>query len=474
MYIKLIGIEAYGLIGVYMSVLGLLAVLDMGLSSTLSRELARQSFAETSQHESRNLVRTLELVYWGVGIAIGVLMVLIAPFIARNWIQQPQGFSIDDLTSVLRIMGLVITVQWPASLYSGGLMGLQRQVLLNWIRMIIVTLQHGGGVLLLLMVPSISMYFIWQIVMNALQTLLLAGFLWNSLPSQDQRAGFRFELLRKHWHFAANMAIMSILISILTQLDKVLLSKILTLQMFGYYMLAFNIAGSLYYIISPLYNAFYPRFCQLAVSKDYYDSLASLYHKGCQLMCAAVLPVAMILTCYSKQVLTLWVRDPVVVENTYVLLSMIVVGTSLNAILTMPYALQLAYGYTKIVLIQNVVCVIVLVPLLIVLTRSYGAKGAPVVWLLLNTGVFLFSISAMHRRYLQHEMKKWYVFDVIIPFLAVGLVGVISVLVMPSTASLVFVAAWMSGVFLLSSLLCLLVMPAGRGWIRLYLLRKSV
>jgi O-antigen/teichoic acid export membrane protein len=239
-------------------------------------------------------------------------------------------------------------------------------------------------------------------------------------------------------------------------------------------MLAFNIAGSLNYIISPLYNAFYPRFCQLAVSKDYYDSLSSLYHKGCQLMCAAVLPIALIIACYSEQILTLWIRDPVVVENTHVLLSMIVIGTALNAILTMPYALQLAYGYTKIVLVQNVICVIVLAPLLIVLAKNYGAKGAPIVWLLLNTGVFIFAIPAMHRRYMQHEMKKWYVFDVGIPFLTVSLVSIMSYLLLPSASSTIFSAIWISVTLILSTCFCLVVMPAGRGWIRLYLLKKTI
>ncbi len=474
LYIKLIGIEAYGLIGVYMSVLGLLAVLDMGLSSTLSRELARQSFTDDSRHESRNLVRTLELVYWGVGVAIGLVMFLLAPLIAKNWIQQPRGISIVDLTNVFRIMGLVITVQWPASLYSGGLMGLQRQVLLNWIRVIIVTLQHGGGVLLLLVSPSITTYFVWQIVMNGLQTLLFASFLWKTLPSEEHRTCFRIDLLKKHWHFAANMAVISILVSILTQLDKVLLSKMLTLQMFGYYMLAFNIASSLNYIIAPLYNAFYPRLCQLATSKNYYDSLSSLYHKGCQLMSAAVLPISVILVFYSKEILLIWMRDPDVVKNTHVLLGVLVVGTALNGLLTMPYALQLAYGYTRIVLVQNIVCVIVLVPLLIIMINSHGAIGAAIVWVILNVGLLLFSIPAMHRRYLQQEMMKWYVIDVSIPVLTVSLIGFVSYTLMPANIPAVFTALWILTSLALISFICLSVMPAGRGWIRQYLLKNNL
>ena len=42
-YIKFLGIEAYGLIGFYAMLQGMLVVLDFGLGQTLNRELARYS-----------------------------------------------------------------------------------------------------------------------------------------------------------------------------------------------------------------------------------------------------------------------------------------------------------------------------------------------------------------------------------------------------------------------------------------------
>ncbi len=41
LYIKFIGIEAYGLIGLFFVMQALFAVMDMGLSATASREIAR-------------------------------------------------------------------------------------------------------------------------------------------------------------------------------------------------------------------------------------------------------------------------------------------------------------------------------------------------------------------------------------------------------------------------------------------------
>src|SRR2546425_12398080 len=43
LYLKFLGIEAYGLVGFYATLLGFLTFADMGLTATLNREIARLS-----------------------------------------------------------------------------------------------------------------------------------------------------------------------------------------------------------------------------------------------------------------------------------------------------------------------------------------------------------------------------------------------------------------------------------------------
>ncbi len=44
------------------------------------------------------------------------------------------------------------------------------------------------------------------------------------------------------------------------------------------------------------------------------------------------------------EILDLWVRDADVVDNTYLLVSLLAAGTGLHALMHLPYALQLAHG----------------------------------------------------------------------------------------------------------------------------------
>ena len=70
-YIKLLGIEAYGLIGFFLTLVAILSLLDLGLGTTLNRRLAQLSIEKNAAQEMCDLLRTLELIYLIIGIVIG-------------------------------------------------------------------------------------------------------------------------------------------------------------------------------------------------------------------------------------------------------------------------------------------------------------------------------------------------------------------------------------------------------------------
>ena len=464
LFIKFMGIEAYGLIGVFISLTAILSILDMGLSSTLSRELARLTALERAEQESRDLVRTLEYVYWGVGILIGLVFVALSPLIAYYWVKA-EGISAQTVQQAVLIMGLVVAFQWPASLYDGGLMGLQKQVLLNSVRGIIVTIQNVGAVLVLWLIsPSILAFFTWQIFMSILQTVVLAHYTWKSLPATDKQSEFQKALLQKNWRFAAGMTGISIVATILMQTDKVILSKLLPLTAFGYYMLAVNASNALAYLVQPVSTALFPKLSQLVLDEDK-TKLSTLYHSGCQLVSIIMLPAAATLALFSHEILTLWIRNPEIAHKTYLLLSLLVVGTAINSLMVVPYMLQLAHGWTKLVFSQNVLSVIALVPLLIFMVKTYGAVGAPIVWILLNSGYLAILIPLMHRRLLPTEMKPWYLYDVGLPLLIIAAVVFFSRVVMPGDLSKYLVFLWIILTPVLAFVITFLAIPSTRAWV---------
>ena len=465
-YVRLMGIESYGLVGIYVSLTALLSVLDLGLSPTLSRELARLGVAADARAraDERDLVRTFEAVFWAVGLCLGVLWALLSPVVAHHWVGATR-LAGGTVERAFLLMGVLVAVQWPSSVYDGGLTGLERQIRLNAIRISMGTIQSAGAaVVLWLVAPSILVYVGWQALCALAQTLLLRHALWGALPG-DERAEFRRELLARHARFAAGMTGISVLAIVLTQTDKVILSRLLPLETFGYYVLASSVASVLTFLVAPAFAALFPRFTQLFASGADEASIASLYHGAAQAVATLSLPAAGVLVAFGDELLLIWTRDPVIVTHSAPFMRLLAIGSGLNAVMVVPYLLQVSYGWTRLAVVKNVVAVTILVPLLVWGVQRYGAICGPIAWVALNAGYVLVEVPVMHRRLLSRERWAWYRRDLALPVATVAAVAGLSRLLAPRGAAPLATFAWIAVTGLVALAACAAVMPATRAWL---------
>jgi O-antigen/teichoic acid export membrane protein len=429
LYLHFMGVEPYGLVGFYFTLQALFAVLDMGLTATVSRELARLSSSSETAQEMRDLVRTLEIIYWVIALFILSVIILLAPWIATKWLNA-STLSDETIRCSLILMGLMIAFRMPYGFYSGALLGLQRQVLLNAIKIIVETVKSGGVIFVLWLVsPSIISFFIWQVAISGLGLFLIAVVLWKQMPVATV-ARFQFGILKSIWRFTVGMSGITITGAILTQSDKLMLSKILSLEAFAYYILSSTVAMGLYVIISPVFSAVYPKFSQLIANNDE-CALIVLYHKSCQLMTVIVMPVALIMCFYSENLFQIWTQDTTVSHHAAPILSLLIIGTALNGMMNIPYALQLAYGRPKLIVYINVIAIIVLLPPLMWAASVYGALGGAMIWLALNVGYIVFGVIAVHRKALQSELFFWITNDFGLPSIIALSVVMLSWLILP-------------------------------------------
>jgi O-antigen/teichoic acid export membrane protein len=411
LYLRFLGIEAYGLIGFYLMLQAILQVLDFGLSPTMNREMARYSVQPEKAAEARDLVRTLEMGYWLIGIAIGGAMLAAAPVIATDWIKT-STIPVRDVQHTVMLMGVLAVFQWPVSFYQGGLMGLGRQVLFNGLSISLATLANGGAVFILWRVsPTIQAFFLWLVAVNAARAILLATFLWKSLPPAARPPRFDLRQVRNIWRFAAGMSGITACALILTQSDKVILSKLFTLKVFGYYTLAGMFGTGLSMMVTSVFNTIFPRFSALVAARDE-EALKQLYHGATQLMVVLVVPVAALLALFSSDVLLLWTRNAEIARNAGPIASVLLVGTAINGLMNLPYALQLAHAWTSLGLHINIFLTMTLVPAIWYMATHYGPVGAAAVWVALNAIYMFIGVPLTHRRLLKREMTRWFAEDV--------------------------------------------------------------
>jgi len=379
LYVSFLGIESYGLIGFYASWIAILGILDTGISATAVREIAWLSARPEDRGRIPSLLRSLEVAYWGAILFIGVGILAWAWFFGGEWFQA-KDLPPEALRDALVLMTVSLVVQVPSGLYVGGMMGLQRQVECSSLVALFGTVRGIGAVLILWLIsPDIRAFFLWQIVVSALQTGVIRWSLWRRADVAGVPSGFSVKALQSVKGFAGGMILITGLSIAMTQADKLILSRMVPLEMFGFYMLAWIVASGLLRVAIPLIQAFSPHFTEL-VSRGDEEALAGKVRLASQLMSTLILPPAALIVFFSQPILRIWTGNSSIAAGASPILAIMVVGTVLSAC-SYP-ALSILYSRKQLrpVIAVNFISLVVLLPLLVAAVVYFGAMGAVFIW----------------------------------------------------------------------------------------------
>ena len=301
LYIKYLGVEAYGLIGIFVVLQAWLSLLDMGMKPALAREMARFTGGGLDAQSVWDLLRSVEVLALGMAALTGVGMYLVSGWLATSWV-RPEQLSEVAVVQAFVLMGLVVAARFVENIYTNSIAGLQRQVLQNAVIIVMATLRGLGSVAVLVWVsPTIEAFFVWQGIISVATAFIFMAVVYKILPAPPRAARFSVAEIRNIGKFAAGMMGITFLALLLTQIDKILLSRLLTLEAFGYYSLAAVVAGGLHIMTAPIASAFFPRFTELITLRDEVI-LTEAYHLGSQLVTVLMGSAAVILIVFCERI----------------------------------------------------------------------------------------------------------------------------------------------------------------------------
>lgn len=415
-YVRIIGVESYGLVAFYTTLTTSLVILDLGLRAAVSRQLAIMQASGNNLEDQRNLLFSAELIYWITGFLLGLAIIILSYPIATHWVNSRE-LPVNVIQRAVMLMGVCFAFQWPTSVYTGSLIGLQRQSELAFISIFYTTIRAIGIVLGLKWISgTITSYFMIQTIMTIAQVIAMRYAVWKRLHYSGHRPHFSKKQISVIRVFATGMTGISLVSFFLSQIDKIIVSKILLLEFVGYYNLAFVLANLLTQFVAPMQMIFFPKFSAL-VATNQETELSNFFSRTARWVSISIIPAGVILVLFSKEILLLWTKNPVLAENTAPILRFATLGTVCNCLMWVPYYYMLARGNTKFSIYQNIIASIILTPLLFWWTRYYGAVGASLVWFSVNLGYIIFSIPLFHRIYFKGHMLTWYINNLILPVL---------------------------------------------------------
>jgi O-antigen/teichoic acid export membrane protein len=416
-YLARLGLEGYGILGLWLTMQVLTGLLDMGIGATLVREFAGNRDDRYSLEYKRDLLRTTETVYWAVAVVLSLALVVAAGSVGDHWLKT-NTLPRATVHNAIRVMAIAVGLQFPYSLYSSGLAGLQKQGRMNALQIVGSTFRYGCGVAVLFWRADLVWFFTVQAVVAGGQTLAARWLVYDMIGEPAARpAVFRREILRRLWRFSLGMALSAAAAVLVANADRLALSIMMPAAELGKYAVAFTATGLLQMGIQPFYRAFYPRYSELVAGGDR-TRLRLEYFRSCRLLAVVIIPLGIIGWTFAPEIFRAWLGKG---EETIVgAFRWLLIGITCSGLTWLPAAFQQAHGWTRLHVAMIAGALVLGAPVMVGAILAFGTVGATTLWVLHGVSELTLGLPLMHRRLLVGDLLCWYR-SVLLPPLVISL-----------------------------------------------------
>ena len=423
-YLKYLGAEAYGLVGFFTMFQSWLALLDMGLSPTLTREAARLKHDPERMVEYRVLLRSIEFVFFVIAILITFTVWMGSGWISQHWLKV-ESIPLKDVAYCISLMGVMSGFRWFVSLYSGSIVGMERQIWYNSYLIVMMTFKSVGAFLLVKYVTQEPRHFFsYQLCIAVIELVVIRYKLYALFPAAKRTIRASFRAIKRILPFAVSIAYTSGFWVVVTQIDKLLLSHFIHLKEYGYYCLVIVLANAMMQMASPISQVLLPRMTSL-LAQGREDEMRELYHKATQFVAVVMLAVAGCVAIFPRELLYAWTGNSEAADWGGPILFWYALSSAALSLSAFQYYLQYAYGKLKYHVMGTTYFGIFQILVLCLAVYYYGAKGAAIAWFSIHMLGVMFWTWFIHNKFVPGLHKAWLLRD-IAPAMAASMVMLIA------------------------------------------------
>lgn len=428
LYINILGLESYSIISFTLVLGGMMAMMDAGLTATLSREFAS---SENSENDRLRIFKTLESSYFIISIVVISLLLLSSSFLAFKWLNL-DNIPPEKVSFILKIISIEIGLRLLSQFYSGGFIGLEKQVKSNMYQVVYGIVRNGLVLLPIWFNPSLELFFIWQATTTLIYVLVLRFDLNFTLSKTlclfFAKPTIEKQILSKVWKFAGGMMLISLVAGLNTQMDKLALSNLLPIEVLGLYTLAFALSNGLVVLSSPVSTAILPRMTALFTGGKIKEAL-KIFNIGYLFVAIITFSFAVPMSFFAKELIRVWTNDIQLAEKAFIYVPWIAAGTSFLALQNLPFNVAIANGYTKFNNVLGISSLIITLPGYWVLTNFYGGVGAAITFSFVQIITGLIFLYLVNRKFMQLNIKtlyfKIYLLPIAISIITTSLLGML-------------------------------------------------
>jgi O-antigen/teichoic acid export membrane protein len=185
-------------------------------------------------------------------------------------------------------------------------------------------------------------------------------------------------IIREFLKFGGSLVVAGLAVALLANLEKLLLSPLVSVQSLAYFSVAFTFANLITTFASSMAQSLLPAFSRL-IGAGKHTEFNSLFARGMRLNILCIIPVIAFFMVVARPFFTVWAgaefgRETVV--PFYILMA----GLSVSGFAYMPYCAVVAAGRSDIIAKLYWLEVIVFLGITVVLVSTFGLIGAAISW----------------------------------------------------------------------------------------------
>jgi len=411
------GPEQFGLIGFYLTLHGIVAVLDIGLGPAIVREVAR-SRAGGGSAGLGTILFTFQGIFAGLTGLTAIILLAASWLLAR--LVTAQTIAPDEIHLALMLTAVTIGLQRMRSLYTIVLEGMERQVLAN-------LLQSGGAAIrasvailaMLVFTPTAVTFLAASAAVCLLELIVNAAVVWRAVVHGTEKAHFSVPLIRELAHFLATSSTAGMLAALLQNADKLVVSALLPLDVTGRYMFVSQICLIVLKLVVPNVTAVMPRIAASVHRGDVADT-RRVYFAAAQSAACVVAVFVFGATFFGADALLILTGSAEVVRDYQVIFALLAWAYGFNALCGLPNALLFAEGRPQTAFWSNVVATFTYLPILFALTPVHGAAATAFLLLVTNVLILVAFLGRAHTASLKGELSAFMRTSLIPQFAAGG------------------------------------------------------
>lgn len=366
-YIIILGENNFSIIAISTIILSIVFLLELGLTPSISREIAREDTTQEHKYCSIVSAEKIIILFFLILFVISVLVSIIF----ESHINEKFEFVDQSVPILLLIIILESFFQLLFKFYFSCLLSIENQVKANLLNVTWLLSRNGLVILLIKFIPDLRLFFIYQASITLIFFLFTRFYFFELIKEwSDKKVFYDKNAISKIKKFAYGVFFVSFVATLNTQIDKVFLSVFSSVDDINAYILSFSLGGAILIATTPVIATLQPRLTNAFTAKRYDTANVIVLIMG-KIIGYVSLPMCFALLINPNLFVTFWLgevsfKDEMINILPYIILSYFVIGLSYAS-----FAVNIANGNTLINNLIGAVTLAVSIPVYYVVIINY-------------------------------------------------------------------------------------------------------